>query len=143
MNIEAKCKNCRFCKEMTGPYDTDNYYICMRGSLAITVKPEEKCAHIVEGFEPTESLLRELWRSQQRFTPSDYINKDETSMDDYKYHGLFLTDDSRNKLMQYIWENDKTYCVDKRVIPLYIDHMTLLHYPMAEEHPTLERRVEA
>lgn len=29
MNIEAKCKNCRFCKEMAGPYDTDNYYICM------------------------------------------------------------------------------------------------------------------
>lgn len=56
MNIEAKCKNCRFCKEMTGPYDTDNYYIC--------TKPEEKCAHIVEGFEPTESLLREFWYNQ-------------------------------------------------------------------------------
>lgn len=49
MNIEAKCKNCRFCKEMTGPYDTDNYYICIRGSLVLTIKPEEKCAHIVEG----------------------------------------------------------------------------------------------
>lgn len=48
MNIEAKCKNCRFCKEMTGPYDTDNYYVCMRGSLVLTIKPEEKCAHIVE-----------------------------------------------------------------------------------------------
>lgn len=22
MNIEAKCKNCRFCKEMTGPHDS-------------------------------------------------------------------------------------------------------------------------
>lgn len=31
MNIEAKCKNCRFCKEMTGPHDTDNYYVCMQG----------------------------------------------------------------------------------------------------------------
>ena len=49
MNIEAKCKNCRFCKEMTGPHDTDNYYVCMRGSLVLTIKPEEKCAHIVEG----------------------------------------------------------------------------------------------
>lgn len=41
MNIEAKCKNCRFCKEMTGPHDTDNYYVCMRGSLVLTIKPEE------------------------------------------------------------------------------------------------------
>jgi hypothetical protein len=49
---------------MTGPYDTDNYYICMRGSLVLTIKPEEKCAHIVEGFEPTESLLREFWYDQ-------------------------------------------------------------------------------
>ena len=60
MNIEAKCKNCRFCKEMTGPYDTDNCCICMRGSLVLTIKPEEKCAHTVEGFEPIESLSREL-----------------------------------------------------------------------------------
>lgn len=81
MNIEAKCKNCRFCKEMAGPYDTDNYYICMYGSLVLTVEPEKKCAHVIESFEPTESLLREYWRSQQRFTPSDYINKDETSED--------------------------------------------------------------
>lgn len=66
MNIEAKCKNCRFCKEMTGPYDTDNYYVCMRGSLVLTIKPEEKCAHIVEGFEPIESLLRELLNNKLR-----------------------------------------------------------------------------
>ena len=59
MDIEAECKNCRFCKEMTGPYDTGNYYVCMRGGSALAVKPEGKCAHIVEGFEPTESLLRE------------------------------------------------------------------------------------
>lgn len=39
--------------------------ICMRGSLALTIKPEEKCAHIVEGFEPTESLLR---RNSRRHT---------------------------------------------------------------------------
>ncbi|WEY17601.1 hypothetical protein [Kolpuevirus frurule] len=66
MNIEAKCKNCRFCKEMTGPHDTDNYYVCMRGSLVLTIKPEEKCAHIVEGFEPIESLSRELLNNQLR-----------------------------------------------------------------------------
>lgn len=66
MNIEAKCKNCRFCKEMTGPYDTDNYYVYMRGSLVLTIKPEEKCAYIVEGFEPIESLSRELLNNQLR-----------------------------------------------------------------------------
>lgn len=68
MNIEAKCKNCRFYKEMTGPHDTDNYYVCVRGSLVLTIKPEEKCAHIVEGFEPTESLLREFWYNQLKNT---------------------------------------------------------------------------
>ena len=38
MNIEAKCKNCRFCKEMTGPYDTDNYYICIQGIVEDTLQ---------------------------------------------------------------------------------------------------------
>ena len=52
-------------------------------------------------------------------------------MDDYEYYGLFLTDDGRNKLMQWVWENGKTYCVDKCDGPLYIDHVTLLHSSMA------------
>lgn len=63
-------------------------------------------------------------------------------MDDDKYYDLLLTEDSKNKLMQYVWENDEN-CVDKRVSPLYIDHITLLHSPITEEHPTLESRVEA
>lgn len=63
-------------------------------------------------------------------------------MDDYRYYGLFLTDDSRNKLMQWVWENGKTYCVDKRDGPLYINHVTLLHSSRAQEYPELERRLE-
>lgn len=31
----------------------------MYGSLVLTVEPEKKCAHVIESFEPTESLLRE------------------------------------------------------------------------------------
>lgn len=64
MNIEAKCGNCGFCKEMTGPYDTDDCHVCMRGSLVPAIKPEGKCAHMAEGFGPIEPLSRELLNNQ-------------------------------------------------------------------------------
>ena len=64
MNIEAGCGNCGFCKGMTGPHDTDDCYVCMRGSPVLAVKPEGKCAHMVEGFEPIESLSRGLLDNQ-------------------------------------------------------------------------------
>lgn len=39
--IEKICKNCKFFRRATGPYDTDRYSFCSNGNLYINVKPED------------------------------------------------------------------------------------------------------
>lgn len=64
--IEKICKNCRFLREMKGPYDTDNYHYCDYGNLAPDVKIEGKCIQIIpDAFEPLDGLLLRQWKQQQ------------------------------------------------------------------------------
>lgn len=65
--IEKICKNCKFFRRTTGPYDTDRYSFCSNGNLYINVKPEDKCKHVYvasDSFEPTCELLLEYWKSK-------------------------------------------------------------------------------
>lgn len=67
-------------------------------------------------------------------------------MDDYEYYGLFLTQESRDKLNNWFWHNDyglNDDIVKKGADKWYLDHVTLLHSSKAQDYTDLERRLEA
>lgn len=67
-------------------------------------------------------------------------------MDDYEYYGLFLTQESKDRLNNWFWQSDyglNDDIIKKGADKWHLDHVTLLHSSMAQEHPTLETRLEA
>lgn len=67
-------------------------------------------------------------------------------MDDYKYYGLFLTQESKDRLNNWFWQSDyglNDDIIKKGADKWYLDHVTLLHSSKAQEHPALEVRLEA
>lgn len=71
--IKKICRNCRFLKEMTGPYDTDNYYFCDSGNLCLTVNPDEECANFPWSFKPRNELLLKYWEKNNNQIPHQNI----------------------------------------------------------------------
>lgn len=67
-------------------------------------------------------------------------------MDDYEYYGLFLTDESKDKLNNWFWHGDdgsNEDIIKKGADKWYLDHCTLLHSSKAQDRPELETRLEA
>lgn len=63
----------------------------------------------------------------------------------FEYYGLFLTQESKNRLAKWLFFNG--YGFDNDIIKAkenwYLDHVTLLHSSIAKYHPQLEVRLEA
>ena len=66
-------------------------------------------------------------------------------MGNYEYYGLFLTQESKDRLNNWFWQSDyglNDDIIKKGADKWYLDHVTLLHSSMAQEYPELERRLE-
>jgi hypothetical protein len=63
-------------------------------------------------------------------------------MKDFEYYGLFLTEESKAKLIAWLWANDHYFNNDiiKGTLPedWYLDHCTLLHCSQRADNSLLE-----